>query len=111
MVSRQSQSVVFHDDIPSRDSIQAVYTHYVFFAANPRSGDQKAAEFLNKTRNFQCKFEEHDKRAYGHVFNVLDADDSKRSYRMIQKTVQSYGGRATIIVALMGGDGGMMRLI
>jgi len=71
-----------------------VYTHYIFFAANPRSGDQKAAEFLNKTRNMQCKFEEFGKRAYAHIFNVLDADDSKRSYKMIQKTVESYYGRA-----------------
>lgn len=30
---------------------------------------------------------------------------------MIQKTVQSYYGRSTIVVALMGGDGGIMRLI
>lgn len=69
--------------IPSRDSQELAYTHYVFFAANPRSGDQKAAHFLNKLRNVQCRFEEQGKRAYGHVFNVLDADDSKRSYRMI----------------------------
>ena len=69
--------------LPSRDSVNTRYTHYVFFAANPRSGDQKAAEFLNKARNIQCKFEEYGKLAYGHVFSVLDADDSKRAYKMI----------------------------
>ena len=66
---------------------------------------------MNKQRNIQCKFEEYGARAYGHIFNVLDADDSQRSYKMIQKTVQSYSGRAEIVVALMGGDGGIMRLI
>ena len=60
----------------SRDSLNLPYTHYVFFAANPRSGDQKAADFLNKVRNVQCRFEEFGKHAYGHIFNVLDSDDS-----------------------------------
>ena len=72
--------------MPSRDSVDLAYTHYIFFAANPRSGDQKAADFLNKARNIQCKFDEFSMRAYGHVFNVLDEDDSKRSYKLIQKT-------------------------
>ena len=87
------------------------YTHYIFFAANPRSGDQKAAEFLNKSRNVQCKFEEYGKNAYGHIFNVLEPEDRSRSYKMIQKTVESFAERATVVVALMGGDGGIMRLI
>ena len=97
--------------MPSRISATTPYTHYVFFAANPRSGDQKAQLFLNKQRNIQCRFENHDKHAYGHVFNVLDADDNKRGYKMIQKTVAEYSDRATIVVALMGGDGGIMRAI
>ena len=80
--------------IPSRDSVKQAYTHYIFVAANPRSGDQKAQEFLNKQRNVQCKFEEQGLRAYGHIFNVLDKDDSSRSYKMIQKTVESYHNRA-----------------
>lgn len=87
------------------------YTHYIFVAANPRSGDQKAQEFLNKQRNVQCKFEEQNMRAYCHLFNVLEKDDSDRSYKMIQKTVNSYYGRAQIIIVLMGGDGGIMRAI
>ena len=97
--------------VPSRNSSDVQYTHYVFIAANPRSGDQKAQEFLNKARNIQCKFEQHGKHAYGHVFNVLDDDDRKRGYKMVQKTLNSFGDRATIVVALMGGDGGIMRAI
>jgi len=97
--------------VPSAISPDTKYTHYVFFAANPRSGDQKANEFLNKARNIQCRFDDYGKHAYGHVFNVLDADDSKRSYKMIAKTVESFSQRATIVVALMGGDGGIMRAI
>jgi len=95
----------------SRESTKMAYTHYIFFAANPRSGDQKAAEFLNKARNFSCRFEEYGKNAYGHVFNVLDPADSDRSYKLIQKTVISFCDQASIVVALMGGDGGIMRLI
>ena len=45
------------------------------------------------------------------MFSVLDADDSQRAYKMIQKTVNSFGSKAEIIVALMGGDGGIMRCI
>ena len=63
------------------------YTHYIFFAANPRSGDRKAETFLNKMRNVQCKFDEYGARAYGHIFNVTDPNDSLRSLKMIQKTV------------------------
>lgn len=43
--SKPNSSLV---SVPSRDSVMEVYTHYIFFAANPRSGDQKAADFLNK---------------------------------------------------------------
>ncbi len=70
----ESDSAV--SDVPSIDSTEQPYTHFIFFAANPRSGDQRAADFLNKQRIIQCKFDEFGKRAYGHVFNVLEKDDS-----------------------------------
>ena len=76
------------------DLISGSYTHYIFFAANPRSGDQKATDFLSKARNIQCRFDQFSKRAYGHIFNVLDKEDAQRSYRMIAKTVKTFGDRA-----------------
>ena len=93
-VEGSDQSLRAHSNIstvtslPSRGSVgEFLYTHYIFFAANPRSGDQKAAVFLNKQRNLQVRLDQFGFNVYAHLFNVLDDDDSKRSYRLIQKTV------------------------
>ena len=42
---------------------------------------------------------------------MLDQDESKRSYNLIRNTVMSFGKEAQIIIALMGGDGSIMRAI
>ena len=48
------------------------YTHYIFFIANPRSGNQRAADFLSGVRNFQMTYKSRNIRAFCHIFNVLD---------------------------------------
>ena len=62
------------------------YTHYLFFFANPRSGDQKANYFLKEQRNmktFNWKFEDHNVYLYAHIFNVIDSKEKGKAYQSI----------------------------
>ena len=50
-------------------------------------------------------------KAFCHIFNVLDKEESKKSYNLIRDRSMNYGKNASIIIALMGGDGSIMRAI
>ena len=85
------------------------YTHYLFIFANPLSGDQKAAQFLNKARNFSASFSEHGISAYGHLFSVLIKEELDRGVALLKRTAEKVPSDRNIYVVLMGGDGGLMR--
>ena len=87
------------------------YTHYIFFVANPRSGNQRAADFLSGVRNFQMTYKSRNIRAFCHIFNVLDKQECQKSYNLIRDRTMTYGKEANIIIAMMGGDGSIMRAI
>ena len=84
------------------------YSHYIFFVANPRSGNQKAANFLTGVRNFQLSYKSRGIRAFCHIFNVLDQQECSKSYNLIRDRTMKFGSQSSIIVALMGGDGSIM---
>ncbi len=70
------------------------YTHYLFFFANPRSGDQAAKRFLKgkqRDRSFNMKFEAHAVDLFGHIFNVTVEQEKKHAYGLIKKTYKAHG--------------------
>lgn len=53
----------------------------------------------------------HNIKVFGQIFNVLDKKESAASYELIRNTTMNYSKTAKVIVALMGGDGSIMRAI
>ena len=91
------------------------YSHYLFFFANPRSGDQAAKKFLTpkKERSFNMKFEDRGINLFGHVCNITEKREKENCYKLIKKTYKKVEHVTDIqmMVVLMGGDGGLMRAL
>ena len=89
------------------------YTHYLYFFANPRSGDQAAKRYLKakQERTFNLKFDDYSVNLFGHIFNVTQEREKQYCYRLIQKTYKQHKNNKDVkmMVVLMGGDGGLMR--
>jgi len=71
-----------------RDSLAKV-THKIFIFANPTSGSQHAANFLNyiPKKEFWVKRPTKDQScvAEGHIFNVLDKAQRDYNYQKIKE--------------------------